>query len=106
MTDDNDAATPAAVEPEASAATDTQTATAAPTLKVRIDAGGREIELETSHATQSVDTLVATALRLWQATDDALHPTQARSAFGLVSSERARHTNPTSTMDYPLESPR
>jgi hypothetical protein len=40
-------------------------------VKVRIDAGGREVELETSDPSSTVDNLAALALALWRATSGA-----------------------------------
>ena len=78
----------------------------APTsVKVRIDAGGREVELETTDPATTVDSLAAVALTLWRATADAAHPVEGRG-FGLIASERAGEQRTSSTMDWPVESPR
>lgn len=75
-----------------------------PCVKVRIDAGGREIELETSEPTATATALAATAFALWTATG-AANP-DGRGTFGLISSERSGDRAPSSTMDWPVDVPR
>jgi hypothetical protein len=94
MTDENDPAPPAPV------------AAAGHTVRVRIDAGGREIELETSGLAATIDALALTAFALWKATGDTAHAPEARSLFGLVASERSAERGASSTMDWPVETPR
>jgi hypothetical protein len=73
-------------------------------VKIRIDAGGREVEVETPASGATVEHLAAVALMLWRETADAPHPVDSRG-FGLVSTERARERVPSSTMDYPIDNP-
>jgi hypothetical protein len=98
MTDNIDSAVPVA----SAIASVTPSTTS---FKVRIDAGGREIELETTDARASVDALATTALALWTATDEAAYRREARSLFGLVASERASERDPSSTLKEPVEVP-
>jgi hypothetical protein len=103
MTDDIDPAVTAPAVPVA--ATVASVPPSATTVKVRIDAGGREIELETTDTRESVDALATTALALWKATDQALYRPEAGSLFGLVASERAPKRGPSSTLQEPVDVP-
>jgi hypothetical protein len=88
----------------AAAAIATLTPTAAMSLRVRIDAGGREIELETTEPAATVDGLAQVALSLWKATGEPAPPARG-GQFGLVASERATDRSPSSSMDWPVTVP-
>jgi hypothetical protein len=77
-----------------------------PSCRVRIDAGGREIELESTVADADVNALATTALALWRATAVTTTDPEARSLFGLVTSERAADRTASSTLEEPVEAPR
>jgi hypothetical protein len=73
-------------------------------VKVRIQAGGREVELESAATGTEIESLAATALALWKATAGA-EPNDGRNLFGLVAAERATERAPSSTMDWPVDVP-
>lgn len=57
-------------------------------MKVRIDAGGREVEIECSGDNVSVKDIAAEALSVWSATAGAREPSDG-PAFGLTLGERS-----------------
>jgi hypothetical protein len=71
-------------------------------VKVRVDAGGREVEVEAPGST--VEGLAAVALMLWRQTADAPYPVTSQG-FGLVSAERAEACVVSTTMACPVENP-
>lgn len=68
-------------------------------MKVSIDAGGREVEIECSDANVSVSAVATEALMLWRATEGATLPA-AGPAFGLglAAVDLATDRTPTTTM--------
>jgi hypothetical protein len=68
-------------------------------VKVRIDAGGREVEVETaSDQNVSVADVAKEALTLWEATDGAKEPTQP--AYGFSADRRGWQVSPMSMGGY------
>jgi len=65
-------------------------------MKVRIDAGGREVEIECSGDNVSVRDVAAEALAMWHSTDGATEPSPG-PAFGLAA-QLAHDRPPSSTM--------
>jgi len=63
-------------------------------VKVSINAGGREVSIETgSEANLTPDSLGDAALRIWQATDGA-KPDSEGPGFGLQVERRQRNADP------------
>lgn len=61
-------------------------------MKVRIDAGGREVEIETSDANMSPKDLADKALEVWQATGGA--KTSEGPAYGFAQERRGWQVSP------------
>ena len=56
-------------------------------MKVRIEAGGREVEIECPDANVTVSDVAAEALGVWKATDGAGHGTEG-PAYGFNADRR------------------
>lgn len=68
-------------------------------MKVRIDAGGREVEVECPAENVSVKEVVAEALAAWKATDGAAQPGDG-PAFGFSHERRGWQTSPMNLGGY------
>lgn len=64
-------------------------------MKVRIDADGREVEIECGDANVTYEGVADKALAVWQATDGA---GGGGPAYGFVSAERSPDRYPSSAM--------
>ncbi len=65
-------------------------------MKVRIDAGGRQVEIECGEAGTSYRELADKALEVWTGTEGA--SSSEGPAYGFVSVERSRDRDPSSTI--------
>jgi hypothetical protein len=65
-------------------------------MKVRIDAAGRQVEIECGDANVTYEGVADKALAVWQSTDGA--GSNAGPAYGFVSAERSRDRDPSSAM--------
>jgi hypothetical protein len=73
-------------------------------VKVRIDAGGREIEIECSDPSATAEGVSLTALALWRATSGAVTPSDGPASFGLTA-DRGTDRGPSSTIAVPVDVP-
>lgn len=65
-------------------------------MKVRIDAGGRQVEIECGDTNVSYEGVANKALAVWKETAGANG--SAGPAVGFMSAERSREHDPSSTM--------
>lgn len=71
-------------------------------MKVRIDAGGREVEIECADINMSPRELAAEALAIWRCTDGAAAPSPG-PGFGLTGSEIALERSASSAAPMGME---